>query len=67
MCVYLIVNNSADMESDVVMVPVVNQVRTAAERSTSSVAASNRVFDFRWNDLIKKTKKTPLQSVTDYD
>lgn len=53
--------SEADMESDVVMIPVVNRVRTSTiKRSTaSSVIAPNRVFDFRWNDLIKKTTKIP--------
>lgn len=55
------------MESNGV-IPVVNPVReSTAEQSTSSVATSNRVFDFRWNELIKKTNKIPQQSVTDVD
>ncbi|XP_029342431.1 uncharacterized protein LOC100569354 [Acyrthosiphon pisum] len=54
-----------DMESDVMMIPVVNRVRTSTtKRSTLFVIASNRVFDFRWNDLIKKTKKIPQYSAT---
>ncbi|XP_015380476.1 PREDICTED: uncharacterized protein LOC107174152 [Diuraphis noxia] len=56
-----------DMESDGV-IPVVNHIReSTTERSTSTslVTASNRVFDFSWNDLIKKTNKIPQQSITD--
>ena len=50
----------ADMETDVIMIPVVNRVWTKTiERTSSPVAASNRVFDFRWNDLIKKTMQIP--------
>jgi len=69
-CTYYLMHcfiSEADMESDVMMIPVVDRVRTstATKRSTSLVIASNRIFDFRWNDLIKKTKKIPQQSSTD--
>ncbi|XP_050059958.1 uncharacterized protein LOC114121095 [Aphis gossypii] len=51
------------METGELMIPIVNRIRTStAKRTTSSVAASNRVFDFRWNDLIKKTTQIPQQS-----
>lgn len=53
----------AEMETGALMIPIVNRIRTStAKRTTSSVAASNRVFDFRWNDLIKKTTQIPQQS-----
>lgn len=49
-----------DMETGALMIPIVNRIRTStAKRTISSVAASNRIFDFRWNDLIKKTTQIP--------
>lgn len=57
---YTLLYFCTDMETDALMIPIVNHIRTStAKPTTPSVAASNRVFDFRWNDLIKKTTQIP--------